>query len=84
MTDKCEKAWKLGRLGEMYDLLKKLQIRGEYNDSRNILRFSEERFKEHSEKLTENRHETDVTCYSQYILPSGSEICYRNEKREGN
>ena len=37
MADKCEKARKLARLGEMYDLLKKLQKRGEYNNSKNIL-----------------------------------------------
>ena len=61
MADKCEKAWKLGRLGEMYDLLKKLQKRGEYNNSKNILLFSEERFKEYLEKITENRYETDVS-----------------------
>ena len=44
----------------MYDLLKKLQKRGEYNNSKNILLFSEERFKEHLEKITENRYEADV------------------------
>ena len=44
----------------MYDLLKKLQKRGEYNNSRNILLFSEEIFKEHLEKITENRYESDV------------------------
>ena len=60
LADKCEKAWKLGRLGEMYDLLKKLQKRGEYNNSRHTLLFSEEKFKEHLEKITENRYETDV------------------------
>ena len=47
-------------MGEMYDLLKKLQKRGEYNNSRNILLFSEEIFKEHLEKITENRYESDV------------------------
>ena len=60
LADKCEKAWKLSRLGEMYDLLKKLQKRGEYNNSRHMLLFSEEKFKEHLEKITENRYETDV------------------------
>ena len=60
MADKCEKAWKLGRLGEMYDLIKKLQKRGEYNNSKNILLISEERFKEHLEKKEENRYETDI------------------------
>ena len=60
IADKCEKAWKLGRLGEMYDLLKKLQKRGEYNNSKNILLFSEERFREPLEKITENRYDTDV------------------------
>ena len=54
MVDKREKAWKLGRLGEVYDLLKKLQKRREYNDSKKILLFSEERFKEHLEEITEN------------------------------
>ena len=44
----------------MYDLLKKLQKRGEYNNSRHMLLFSEEKFKEHLEKITENRYETDV------------------------
>ena len=44
----------------MYDLLKKLQNREEYNNSKNILLFSEERFKEHLEKITGNRYETDV------------------------
>ena len=43
MADKCEKAWKLGRLGEMFDLLKKLWKHGEYNNSKNVLLFSEER-----------------------------------------
>ena len=42
MAGKCEKAWKFGRMGEMYDLLKKLQKRGEYNNSKNILLSSEE------------------------------------------
>ena len=60
IADKCEKAWKLGRLGEMYDILNKLQKRGEYNNSKNILLFSEERFKDHLEKITANRYETDV------------------------
>ena len=54
MADKCEKAWKLGRLGEM------LQKRGEYDNSKNILLFSEKRFKEHLEKITENKYENDV------------------------
>ena len=44
----------------MYDLLKKLQKHGEYNNSKNILLLSEERFKENLEKITENRYETDV------------------------
>ena len=61
LADKCEKAWKSGRFGEMYDLLKKLQKRGEYNNSKNVLLFSEEIFKEHLEKITENRYEIDVT-----------------------
>ena len=60
LADRCEQAWKLGRLGEMYDLLKKLQKSGEYNNSKNILLFSEEIFKEHLEKITENRYESDV------------------------
>ena len=60
LADRCEQPWKLGRLGEMYDLLKKLQKRREYNNSRNILLFSEEIFKEHLEKITENRYESDV------------------------
>jgi len=60
MADQCEKVWKLGRLGEMYDLLKQLKKCGEYNNSKNILLFSEERFKEHLEKITENRYETDI------------------------
>ena len=47
-------------MGEMYDFLKKLQKRGEYNNSRNILLFSEEIFKEHLERITENRYESDV------------------------
>ena len=29
MADKCEQAWKLDRLGEMYNLLKEPQKRGE-------------------------------------------------------
>ena len=60
MADKCEKAWKLGRLGEMYDLLKKVQKCGEYNNSKNILLFFEEKFKEHLDKITENRYENNV------------------------
>ena len=60
MADKCEQAWKLGRLGEMYDLLTNLPKRGEYNNSTNIFLFSEERFKEHLEKITEIQYETDV------------------------
>ena len=60
IADKCEKALKLGKLGEMYDVLKKLQKHGEYNNSKNILLFSEERFKDHLEKITENRYEPDV------------------------
>ena len=60
IADKCEKAWKLGRLEEMYDILKKLQKREEYNNSKKILLFSKERFKEHLEEITENRYETDV------------------------
>ena len=60
MADKCEKARKFGRLGEMYDLVKKLQKRREYNNSKIILLFSEEIFKEHLEKIIENRYETDV------------------------
>ena len=35
----------------MYDLLKKLQKRGEYNNSKNVLLFSEEMFKEHLRRL---------------------------------
>ena len=60
MAGKCEHAWKVDRLGEMYDLLKKLQKHGEYNNSKNVLLFSEERFKEYLEKITKNRYETDV------------------------
>ena len=60
MADKCEKVWKLGRLGEMYDLLKQLKKRGKYNNSKNLILFSEERFKEHLEKTTEHRYETDI------------------------
>ena len=44
----------------MYDLLKKLPKRGEYNISKNIFLFSEERFKEHLEKITESQYETDL------------------------
>jgi len=60
MADKCEKAWKLGRLGEMFDFLKKLQKHGEYNNSKNVLLFSKERLKKHLEKITENRYKTGV------------------------
>ena len=51
----------------MYDILKKLQKRGEYNNSKNILLFSEKRFREHLEKITENRYETDVIKISNVL-----------------
>ena len=44
----------------MCETLKTLQKREEYKNSKNILLFSEERFKEHLETITENRYETDV------------------------
>ena len=52
--------WRPDRLGEMCETLKTLQKREEYNNSKNIFLFSEARFKEHLEKIAENRYETDV------------------------
>ena len=70
----------------MYDILKKLQKRGKYTNSKNILLFSEERFKEHVEKITQNRYETDVikvkTVPNKIRAPDIDEIKVKKLQRE--
>ena len=61
----------------MYDLLKQLQRRGEYNNAKNLPLFSEETFKEHLEKITKERFEGNPGRMQQLI-----ELVEVREKRE--
>ena len=56
-AEECRIACEEGKIGVMYDLLKQLQRRGEYNNAKNLTLFSEETFKEHLEKITKERFE---------------------------
>ena len=47
----------MGQIGRMYKILQRLQRRGEYNNSKTIMHFTEEEFKGHLEKLTNERYE---------------------------
>ena len=54
-AEECRIACEEGKIGVMYDRLKQLQRRGEYNNAKNLLLFSEETFKEHLENITKVR-----------------------------
>ena len=45
------------QIGRMYKILQILQRRGEYNNSKTIMHFTEEEFKGHLEKITHERYE---------------------------
>ena len=47
----------MGQIGRMYKVRQRLQRRGEYNNSKKIMHFTEEEFKGHLEKLTNERYE---------------------------
>ena len=47
----------MGQIGRMYKILQRLQRRGDNNNSKTIMHFSEEEFKGHLEKITHERYE---------------------------
>ena len=51
-AEECRIACEEGKIRVMYDLLKQLQRRGEYNNAKNLPLFSEETLKEHLEEIT--------------------------------
>ena len=51
----------------MYGLLKQLQRRGDYNNAKDLLLFSEETFKEHLEKITKEDFEGNPGRMQQLI-----------------
>ena len=57
LADECQQACQMGQIGRMYKILQRLQRRGEYNNSKTILLFTEEEFKGHLEKITHERYE---------------------------
>ena len=54
-----EENWwnQMGQIGRMYKILQRLQRRGEYNNSKTVMLFTEEEFKGHLEKITHERYE---------------------------
>ena len=66
-AEECRIACEEGKIGVMYDLLKQLQRRREYNNAKNLLLFSEETFKEHLEKITKERFEGNPGRMQQVI-----------------
>ena len=66
-AEECRIACEEGKMRVMYDLLKQLQRRGEYNNAKNLLLFSEETFKEHLEKITKERFEGNPGRMQQVI-----------------
>ena len=65
--EECRIACEEGKIGVMYGLLKQLQRRGDYNNAKNLLLFSEETFKEHLEKITKERFEGNPGRMQQLI-----------------
>ena len=57
LAEECQQARHMGKIGRMYKILQRLQRRGEYNNSKTIMLFTEEEFKGHLEKITHERYE---------------------------
>ena len=57
LAEECQQACQMGQIGRMYKILQRLQRRGEYNNSKTIMLFTEEEFKGHLEKITHKRYE---------------------------
>ena len=47
----------MGQIGRMYKILQRLQRRGEYNNSKTLMLFTDEDFKGHLQKITHERYE---------------------------
>ena len=57
LAEECQQACQMGQIGTMYKILQRLQRRGEYNNSKSIMLFTEEEFKDLLEKITHERYE---------------------------
>ena len=57
LAEECRVANSKGQIGLMYNILKKLQLRWNFNNSKNILLFTEEEFKNHLKIITQDRYE---------------------------
>ena len=57
LAEECQQACQMGQIGRMYKILQRLQRRGQYNNSKTIMLFTEEEFKGHLEKITHERYE---------------------------
>ena len=67
LAEDCQQAFQMGQIGTMYRILQRLQRRGEYNNSRTIMLFTEEEFKGHLEKITHERYENSPDQISKTI-----------------
>ena len=57
LAKECQQACQVGQIGRMYKILQRLQRRGEYNNSKTLMLFTDEDFKGHLEKITHERYE---------------------------
>ena len=57
LGEECQQACQMGQIGRMYKILQRLRRRGEYDNIKTIMHFTEEDFKGHLEKITHERYE---------------------------
>jgi len=73
----------MGQIGRMYKILQRLQRRGEYNNDKTIMFFTEEEFEGHLEKITHERYE-DSPDQILKIFEKVEELTVQEEALERN
>ena len=67
LAEKCQQACEMEQTGTMYKMLQRLQRRGEYNNKKTIMLFTEEEFKGHLEKSLMSDMKTVRTKYQRQL-----------------
>ena len=83
LAEECQQACQMGQIGRMYKLLQRLQRRGEYNNSKTIMLFTEEEFKGYLEKITHERYENSPEQILK-IIEKVEELTVEEETLERN